>query len=1231
MDFCLLGPLEVRDGERLIPIRRQKQRALLALLVLEVGRIVSTDRLLDELWGEEPPRTAKGSLHNSVSQLRRALGADVLLTRAPGYVLDVDRSSVDLVRFERLVEEARGSDDLGRAAKLREALAMWRGPPLAELAFEQFAQAAIQQLEEQRLATLEDRIDADLALGREAEVIGELERLAADNPLRERVRAQLMLALYRRGRQAEALEVFHDARRVLVDELGIEPSPALRELEQAVLRQDPSLVPVEVAPELRRTVTVLYAEFVTTTADGEELHDLTVRASQEVRAAVEYHGGTIERLTGDELTAVFGAPVAHEDDVVRASRAVLALREALASSTEPRAVIATGEVTIVGGSMRGGLSGSVIGLARRLGETARRGEILVEASAARQAGAALRTGEAATRSVRGRAEPVPVVALLGVETAPVRPDSEAPLIGRAAELEELCARYEQAHGGSRCVVAVVVGEPGIGKSRLAAELAESLPGGPSVLAGRCLAYGQGATFLPLAEIVAQAAAGRASGWIEQLLENDEDAGLIARRIADLGDTREPPSAPTGEVFWAVRRLLEGLARAAPVVLILEDVHWGEPTLLDLVEYLGRSSDEAPVFVVCLARPELLEQRPAWATGSIELRRLDDAAALELVEAAGGGSLADGDRARIAGLAEGNPLFAEQLVAYAIEKGSQGLDEVPPSLLALLSSRLDRLDEAERAVLQRASVIGREFWLGSLLHLTPRLEVPAAGRHLLELTRKGLIQQTRSALSRGDAFRFHHALIRDVAYGSIPAELCAELHERAADWLELQGPGQDEVVGYHLERAWRLRAELWPSDRRAHRLAADAGDRLATAGLRAARSGDTPAAANLLGRAGTLLTAAEAARRDVLSELGIVTWRGGDVAGAAGAFRRALETATTAGDRRAELRARLELANLGLFRNPEGGAAGVLSLAAEAIPVLEAFGDARALGRAWYCLSFLHGGLHCHYAQSTEAAERAATYFRDAGWSIAPCLQELAAGLYYGPTRVPAALARCRELLERADRGGEANVLAFMSGLEAMAGRFDEARVLVSRAQTIYEELAWTIYVWTNCATVAADIELLAGEDAEAELLLTDSCGRMEACGERAHLATQAAQLGEAVYRQGRYEEAAAWARVARAHAASDDAGAQFLARALEAKTLGRMERFDAAEDRARQAVALAGATDALSQHAGVLLDLAEVLRLGNRPADAAATIEGAVRLFDHKGDVAGARAARASLRELAPA
>jgi DNA-binding SARP family transcriptional activator/tetratricopeptide (TPR) repeat protein len=1229
LEFRILGPLEVRDGERLVELPRRKQRALLAILLLRGGEVVSSDALVDGLWGEQPPRTSKAALQNSVSQLRRALGPDVVGSHPGGYLVDVAPEQVDVRRFEALAAEGRAAVGAERAEKLRDALELWRGPPLADLVFEPFAAVEVVRLEELRTAALEDLIDAELALGAGTELVAELENLIAENPFRERLRGQLMLALFRAGRQADALQAYQGTRRTLVEELGIEPSAPLRELEQAILRQDDSLAPpppaLETPPEERRkTVTVLFAELTSAEpADPELVRSTSVAALATVRRALEEHGATIEQRAGDEVMGVFGVPVAHEDDSLRSARAALEVKAEVArladalereghGRIELRVGIETGEVLAgADAAGHGFVAGTAIMLAKRLQQAARADDILVGDATCGLLGKAVVTEPAEPDGPRRLVELV--------EGVPALPRHlEAPLADRQAELSAVRATYERTVDERRCRVLLILGEAGIGKTRLVREVTEELGDAASVLVGRCVSYGKGATYLPVAEVIRQA---RAEFDVPTLLASLDDGDQVARKLAELAGEQEGAGSG-GEEFWAFRRFLEAVASERPLVLAFEDLHWAEPTLLDLVEYLPKQAGKAPILILAIARPDLLEERPAWTDDeAVTLAPLHERHCVALVD-----NLAEVTadiRRRVVRNSGGNPLFLEQLLAYA--KEDVELETIPPSLESLLASRLDRLDPSALSVLQRAAVAGREFSPAVVAHLSPERETESIGGDLSALVRLGLLRPTPPTLTPEHAFRFHHALIRDAAYNSIPKKLRSELHERAAGWLDLEGSAPEELIGYHLEQAYHLRTETGTPDDHARQLAAAAGARLAGAGLRAAKAGDVAAASNLLTRASPLLPTDETVQRDVLTELGLVLWRTGEVSAAVQTFERALEIAATQNDRRAELRAQIELANFRLMRGDEGAADEILSLATETIPVFEEFGDDRALGRIGYFLAFIEGGNLCHYKASTEAAARALEYSRRTGWPVAPCLQELAAGLYYGPTRVPEAIRRCRALLNEAEPGGRANILVFLAGLEAMAAHFESARELASSARQIYEELAWTLSISANYAAVAAEVELLAGELAEAERLLKESCRKLEDWGLRGHLATQATQLGETVYRQGRYEETMHWSEVAEQCTAPYDAGAAFSWRALRAKALARVGALSDAESLSSEAVRLAAETDSVNQRAHVVLSRAEVLRLAGRPSDATAAIDEAIRLLEAKGNVAAAGTARSLL------
>jgi tetratricopeptide (TPR) repeat protein len=422
----------------------------------------------------------------------------------------------------------------------------------------------------------------------------------------------------------------------------------------------------------------------------------------------------------------------------------------------------------------------------------------------------------------------------------------------------------------------------------------------------------------------------------------------------------------------------------------------------------------------------------------------------------------------------------------------------------------------------------------------------------------------------------------------------------------------------------------PADRE---LAAAAGAHLGAAGLNAWKRSDAPAAVNLLARATALLPEEDPFRLELLCELGVALRAAGETDRAEKTLEHAIEASTATGNERVEVRARLELAYARLLHDPEGRAEELLDLASHAIPVLEALGDDRALGRAWLFVGLVHGGFHGRHASWQEAAERALVHHRRAHFPTSYCLGHLAAALYYGPTPVPQALRRCKELLrnETTDRVGEANVLVFLGGLEAMRGRLDEARGLVMRASAAYDELGQTALAATYGWAVLGDIDLLAGNFRSAERSLTELCRLHEQMHSWGPLSTRAADLAEALYALGRYDDAERWSRTAEAHAGSDDLSVQPLWRAVRAKVLARRGMFAEAEALAREAAQLAESTDALNLNGKVLLDLAEVLRLAGRADESASTAAKAARLYERKGNVVAGRRARALVRDPAPA
>jgi len=1197
----------VEDG-RSIRLDRQRMRALLAYLLLHANAVVSSDRLLDEVWGPHPAKTAAASLQNYISRLRKAIGPELIVSQPPGYLLRVDPERFDLARFERLTAEARGAEPRERAEKLRAALALWRGPALDDLAFEPFARDEVGRLEEARLAALEDRIDAELELGRDGELVGELEELVEQHPLRERFRAQLMRALYRAGRQADALAAFRSARDVLTEQLGLEPGAELRRVQQAILQQDESLGPVgemkvERAPD-RRTVSVLFCDLVGSgelagRLDPEAYRAVLSRYFELVREPIQRHGGTVEKFIGDAVMAVFGVPELHEDDALRAVLAAVDAQAALRTEEiAARIGVSTGEVHVLsapGEPLH--VSGAPASVASQLEGRAQPGAVLVSEATYALVRDALR---AERFEDAWRVEEI-------VPGAPAYARRlDAPLVGRTEELERLHGAYIDARDSGHCRVVTIVGEAGIGKTRLMREMLMPLRDEARTLVGRCASYGEGATYLPIAEIVRQAARETSLEGIAALLEGKDDADQVARRVAELTGLAEGPAAP-GEAFWAIRRFVEAIARERPLVLVLDDIHWAEPTLLDLVEYLGEWA-EAPVLLLCAARRELLELRPSWAgptsTGFVvQLAPLAPDEVAELVLGLADEPVDPDVERRIVEQAGGNPLFAEQLLALAHEAPDLALDETPPTVEALLASRLDRLDPRELAVLRRASVVGRRFTRAELDDLTPPKEAARTHHHLADLTERALVHP------RDEVFAFHHVLVRDVAYRGIPKAERAELHELAARGLDRRD-GAAEIAGYHFEQAHRFLMEIGRLTDRAQELAAAGGERLGTAGVRAWKRADAPAAVNLLSRAVELAPAAT-----LLCELALALNVRGERA-------RALELLADV----PEVRAQIEHAFLESLSEPDR-VGELLQSAIAAIPELEQAGDDRALGRAWYCIAHVRGGFYCEYAALEEAAERVGACYRRAGWSYAAAADLLGLALSLGPRPVDEAIARLEELgrADTSDRAAEANFAVWLGRLESMRGNFDVARAHLEAARAAYRDLGLTTAVVDDCGRAEAAVELLAGFPELAAQALREACTLLRQLHHTAVLATRAAELATALYEQGSYDESAEWARLARESSGPDDLDAALTRQPVEAKLIARRGDLEDAERLARDTLDLVAQTDALDRHAEALLALAEVRSLAGAEEEAQEHANQALLLYERKGNIAAAARVRARL------
>jgi class 3 adenylate cyclase/tetratricopeptide (TPR) repeat protein len=1003
-------------------------------------------------------------------------------------------------------------------------------------------------------------------------------------------------------------------------------------------------------------VTILFCDVIDSTPltaerDPEALRRIMSRYFEETSAVLRRHGGTVEKYIGDAVMAVFGIPRVHEDDALRALRAAHELRGAVAALNEEleqswgvriaiRVGVDTGEV--VAGDPSAGqafVTGEAVILAQRLESAAGAGEVMVGDATLRLARDAVVAEEVGPLSLKGKTEPVKAWRLVDVleGAPPFERRLDAPLVDRTEELARLREIFEQTVRERVCQVCTLLGTAGIGKSRLASELLRELGERATALSGRCLAYGEGITFWPLAEIVREI--GGEEG-LAQVLAGRDDASLIIDRIqAVVG--RSTAASRSEEIFWAVRKLFESLASRRPVVICLEDIHWAEPTLLDLIEYLAGWIRDAPILLLCLARQEFLDEQPGWLRGQANASalRLDPLsgpdADLLLDELHAETVLSANTRARIADAAEGNPLYLEQMAALAAEgangngnrngngNGNGGL-HVPRTIQTLLAARLDRLDLTERAVIERAAVVGKEFWRGAVLELTPERERPEVGAILLGLVRKELVRPGRSVFVQDDAFSFRHVLIRDAAYAAIPKELRADLHERFAAWIEQNAEeprGElEEIVGYHLEQAHRFLRELGGADERVVVLAASGAARLAAAGRRALMRDDARAAISLLTRATILLSKDDRGRLALAPDLGAALIEAGELAQADAVLSRAVAAAAGLDEPGVQAHARLLHLELQLFTESEEKTDEIRREAERLIPLLDKLGDDLGLARSWYLLAQAHW-TELQASATARALERALEHSHEAGSGRVQnrALTFLTTTIVHGPTPVSEGLRRCEAVLSegKASRTVESAALRARARLLAMRGGFEEARTLMAQGRAMLGELGLTLDDAAS-AEGAAFIEILAGDPAAAETLLLPACAKLEEIGNRGYLSLLTAYLAEAAFLQGRYEDAHRGTEISQQAAAPDDRGSHVVWRMVRARVLARPGQTDRAELFAREAVSLAEQTDFLNLRADALVALADVLRKRGVADEARQAAREALRLYEEKGNVVSA-------------
>jgi DNA-binding SARP family transcriptional activator/class 3 adenylate cyclase len=922
MEFQVLGPLAVIGPRGPIKIGSGLQRAILALLVLHVGETISTEHLIDEVWGDDPPPSAQHAIGVHVSRLRQALGVDCIETQPHGYRLRAEGSVIDLGRFETLIANAArafaGGDPQSASDALTVGLALWRGPALGDLATSNAARAERARLDELRALALERWIDAELACGHHLELVPELRRLVGEMPLREVFHARLMLALYRSGRQAEALDVYQRAREVLDLELGVDPGRELEALQRAVLDHDmtldlaaapgpvrvgdrpsdvasPPIPHVQRPRQTRRTVTALIAEVRGSTLADEPIDPESAgvpleRCFQELRAVLERHGGTVEQAVGDGLVAVFGMPLVHEDDALRAVQAAFEMRDSLTALNDRleaelgvrmtmRVGVNTGEVVAaIGTGTATTVTGDAVNAAARLQQAAGSGEILLGEGTHHLVRWAIDAEPTGALDPRSRSRPTRAFRLLAVTPGLTGHAQrfDSPLVGRERERRLLESAFEQATADETCQLFTILGPAGVGKSRLVHEFLRSVRPEAQVLRGRCPPYGERIAFWPVAETIKQAAgisdadtAAEVRDKVAALLGASERVSAIADHIAAIIGLSEVPSS-SDQTFRAIRGVYESIARARPLVIVFDDVQWSEPSFLDLIEHLADASRDVPILLLVIARPELLDERPGWAGGKLQttsvlLGPLNEAEVSRLVA-----NLLDGSAAspsverKITEAAEGNPLFVEEFLAMLLEDGLVrradhewvGMTDLatiatPASIRALLAARLDRLPIMERELLELAAVVGKTFTREAVEALVEPDAVSDVAQRLESVVRREIIRPDRSSPDILDAYRFRHILIRDAAYAALSKRVRAELHERFADFQERAAGDRlteyEEVIGYHLEQATLYRQGLGGDDERTRDLARRAAQLLGAAGIRAIQRGDPLASNRLLER------------------------------------------------------------------------------------------------------------------------------------------------------------------------------------------------------------------------------------------------------------------------------------------------------------------------------------------------------------------------------------------------
>ena len=1019
--------------------------------------------------------------------------------------------------------------------------------------------------------------------------------------------------------------------------------------------------------EARKVVTVVFSDVTGSTALGEHLDSETVRTIMAryfgvLRQALERHGGTVEKFIGDAVMAVFGIPYAREDDALRAVRAAAEMRTAVAGLNEElerefgitignRTGVNTGEVVTGDPGAAGALvTGDTVNTAARLEQAAPPNGILLGALTFELVRDAVTAEPVTPVAAKGKAEPVPAFRLEAVRGhAPGRARHlDAPIVGREVELTSLRRAFDDCVSTPACRVAVVVGEAGVGKSRLVEAFLESLDVGTKVLRGRCLSYGQGITYWPIAEALRQGlditerdTPDDARARIELVVAEAPDSEVVTDHVSSVLGLSTAVVA-SEDANWAIRRLLFALGTLGPLVLVLDDIHWAEPAMLDLVGRLEEGVANVPVLAVCLTRPQLPERwSPESATLTLRLEPLgDDAAVLLIDRLMGGAGLTAQVRERIATAAQGNPLFIEELISMLVDGGLLRREDdqwvpttdlaalsIPPTIGALLGARLDQLSTEERGVIRPASVIGQVFYQGAVDDLagaTSRRELDSGYSGLVG---KDLIRVESGGLADEAAYRFRHILIRDAAYETLPKAQRAALHEGFTDWLERRiGTRRiefEEIIGYHLEQAYRYRLELRPETEEARLLAERAANSLAEAGERAFARGDMTAAVGLLARASALLRDQDPRRAAHLPNLATALTALGRYDEAMTVLADATATAERLDDR--ILSAHAELARLEVLRQTEASwMTGAKERVDQIVRVLESAGEAAGVARASGVLAMLE--MYNSFEGAGRALLRAAENARHAGDRRQEVLYLSQAGTpwVFGPGTVEEGIARSEEILRavRGARSAEGNALANLGMLKAMLGEFHRGRELVAEGCKMLADLGRMVDAVGLRGERMGAIEMLAGDAAAAEREVREAVEFFGRSGDLYFLTSQEAELARALWALGRIEEAEGFSRSSQAHAGPDDLMAQAQWRQTRALVRASTGKGVEAKQLAREAIDVLADTDHIWLRTVGYETLGTVLELCGDPVGAIEALRQALNMWATKGNIVSAEKVR---------